>query len=164
MRVVFGRLRRERQRRRFRQGLMYLIENHQQLARDGKIEREFTGEELDKFEQAYQREDVLDEMIDQAETRPRFRRLADIASEDQPRDWAGFFEALAAFLVAIMPIIMQLLGAFGLGGISMQEAAPSNAAHESQQELLSSLDYRIRALEHARPRRAPVRRKRASRK
>lgn len=32
---------------------------------------------------------------------------------DQPKDWAGFFDALAAFLERIIPLLLQLFGMMG---------------------------------------------------
>ena len=36
-----------------------------------------------------------------------------ITPPDQPRDWAGFFEALASFLERIIPLLLQLFGMMG---------------------------------------------------
>ena len=47
------------------------------------------------------------------------------ANEDMPetpragRDWEAFFNALANFIKAILPLIMELLKGFGLGGIPL---------------------------------------------
>lgn len=59
---------------------------------------------------------VFDELALQLEATDA--ELADDAGAVTPkRDWAGFLKALSDFFIAIAPVLLQVLKAFGIGGI-----------------------------------------------
>lgn len=128
----------QRVRRRLRMGVRHTLRT-----------QNLTSQDRDNLSELLVDDDALDEVIDRLD-QENPRLAVEAEEDDRPgRDWSGFFQALAEFFLAILPMLTQLFGGFSIpmGHTAQAIVAPSNTAGEAVSDILSNFNERLENIE-----------------
>lgn len=126
----------EARRDRFRRSIIKVAIRH-------AIAKAATPADVEALWAIYDDDDAIEQVLVQAESDANVDALLDDAYERPPRDWKGFFEALTNFLLAVLPLILQMFGGLGAAEVSTVRHSISDGVSSSSHQVA---DYESSAI------------------